>query len=259
MGKLYPALRQELVRLKVGGVVSMPTYPTASLTVNVGAAELQFRLSSTCSSLLFSNKRYEVEDYFETAETVAALVRDRVVALKREEGQMSIGEIRKRLSQLANDLRQAGDYSLAHRTVKVSNLLAEEKTPEEAEEGPDDDYGFEEDENADPEAKDFMTAEDLQKALRELGMKVEKFVEKHEEPKAPKVESAHKPPRGPKALGKYYKQCRNRYKGTDAPEYCAKVSWSIYCSRVNPEYKGCTKYGKKFGPPYSGPLTKHKK
>lgn len=57
---------------------------------------------------------------------------------------------------------------------------------------------------------------------------------------------------GPKRLDKYYTPCMKRYKNK---EYCARVSWSIYCSHVDPKYPGCTRYGKKWGKPYSKPLS----
>lgn len=43
---------------------------------------------------------------------------------------------------------------------------------------------------------------------------------------------------GPNRLNKYYIKCMERYPGSK--EYCAKVSWSIYCQHVNPNYPGCT-------------------
>lgn len=69
----------------------------------------------------------------------------------------------------------------------------------------------------------------------------------------PLVAADFKPPAGPPELGKYYSKCRERY---DDKEYCARVAWNIYCSHVNPGYEGCTQFGKKWGPPYSGPKSK---
>ncbi len=60
---------------------------------------------------------------------------------------------------------------------------------------------------------------------------------------------------GPKRVSKYYEPCMKR---RNDKEYCARVSWSIYCSNVNPEHKGCTKFGKKWGRPYSAPVAKKK-
>jgi hypothetical protein len=50
---------------------------------------------------------------------------------------------------------------------------------------------------------------------------------------------------------KYYDKCMKR---KDDAEYCARVAWSIYCAHVNPKYKGCTGYGKRWGRPYSEPI-----
>lgn len=36
-------------------------------------------------------------------------------------------------------------------------------------------------------------------------------------------------------------------------EYCARVAWQVYCSHVNPDYKGCTPAGK--GPELAGPIS----
>lgn len=59
--------------------------------------------------------------------------------------------------------------------------------------------------------------------------------------------------RGPakKPVNRYFQQCMKRKKDD---EYCARVAWSIYCAHKNPGYKGCTKYGKKWGKPYSAPV-----
>ena len=46
-----------------------------------------------------------------------------------------------------------------------------------------------------------------------------------------------------KALSKYYSKCFDRY---GDKEYCSRVAWTIYCSYKNPEYKGCTKRGKRW-------------
>lgn len=51
-----------------------------------------------------------------------------------------------------------------------------------------------------------------------------------------------------KRLHKYVDPCMKRYGN---PAYCWRVAWSIYCSHVNPKYPGCTKYGKRWGKPYS--------
>src|SRR3990172_6760215 len=60
--------------------------------------------------------------------------------------------------------------------------------------------------------------------------------------------------RGPKRLNKYYEKCMDQYGETKGKEYCARVAFSIYCANVNPSYKGCTKFGKKWGKPYSAPI-----
>lgn len=62
---------------------------------------------------------------------------------------------------------------------------------------------------------------------------------------------------GPKKVKKYYEECMKSKKHDK--EYCARVAWSIYCSNVNPDYEGCTMYGKKWGRPYSAPVSKKKK
>jgi len=56
-----------------------------------------------------------------------------------------------------------------------------------------------------------------------------------------------------KRLHKYVDPCMKRYRN---PAYCWRVAWSIYCSRIDPKYPGCTKYGKKWGKPYSQKLSR---
>ena len=58
----------------------------------------------------------------------------------------------------------------------------------------------------------------------------------------------------PKDVDRYYKDCRKKQKGK-SKEYCARVAWQIYCMHKNPDYKGCTKFGKTKGPPYSKPIS----
>lgn len=60
----------------------------------------------------------------------------------------------------------------------------------------------------------------------------------------------------PDPVNRYYRACRD--KGGNAKEYCARVAWSIYCSRKNPGHPGCTRYGKNWGRPYSTPLSQSK-
>lgn len=61
------------------------------------------------------------------------------------------------------------------------------------------------------------------------------------------------PPEVKKKLKEYYDKCQERYKDK---EYCSRVAWQIYCMHVNPEYEGCTEYGKTKGQPYSKPVSK---
>jgi hypothetical protein len=56
-----------------------------------------------------------------------------------------------------------------------------------------------------------------------------------------------------KRLHKYVDPCMKRYGNK---EYCWRVAWNIYCSHVDPKYPGCTKYGRKWGKPYSRPLSR---
>lgn len=58
----------------------------------------------------------------------------------------------------------------------------------------------------------------------------------------------------PSPVNRYYRKCRDK-QGDRGKEYCARVAWSIYCAHKNPEHGGCTKYGKKWGRPYSGPIS----
>jgi hypothetical protein len=53
-------------------------------------------------------------------------------------------------------------------------------------------------------------------------------------------------------LDRYVGTCMKRYRD---PGYCWRVAWSIMCSHVNPNYPGCTKYGKRWGKPYSKPIS----
>lgn len=47
--------------------------------------------------------------------------------------------------------------------------------------------------------------------------------------------------KGPKAANDIYLKCRAK---SDDKAYCARVAWQAYCTNINPDYKGCTKYGK---------------
>jgi hypothetical protein len=59
-----------------------------------------------------------------------------------------------------------------------------------------------------------------------------------------------------KRLHKYVDPCMKKYNN---PGYCWRVAWNIYCSNVNPRYPGCTKYGKRWGKPYSRPLSRKRR
>lgn len=47
----------------------------------------------------------------------------------------------------------------------------------------------------------------------------------------------------PADVERYYDDCRKKYP-EKGEEYCARVAWQIYCTHKNPDYPGCTKYGK---------------
>jgi hypothetical protein len=47
----------------------------------------------------------------------------------------------------------------------------------------------------------------------------------------------------PADVERYYKDCRKK-SPNKGKEYCARVAWQIYCTNKNPDYPGCTKYGK---------------
>lgn len=64
---------------------------------------------------------------------------------------------------------------------------------------------------------------------------------------------AKKHMRGPVKLNKYYTKCMKRYSNK---EYCSRVSWEVYCQHVNPKHKGCSKYTKEIGRPYSSQKAK---
>ena len=56
---------------------------------------------------------------------------------------------------------------------------------------------------------------------------------------------------GPADVSRYYDDCKKKNPDKD-DEYCARVAWQIYCMHKNPDYPGCTKYGKTRA---SGPIS----
>ena len=58
----------------------------------------------------------------------------------------------------------------------------------------------------------------------------------------------------PPDVNRYYADCRKK-QPAKSKEYCARVAWQVFCSHKDPDYPGCTQFGKTRGPPYSGPLS----
>lgn len=83
--------------------------------------------------------------------------------------------------------------------------------------------------------------------LREM---VEKYRGEGLEPVEPELDEAN----WPADVERYYQECMKKQPGK-GKEYCARVAWSIFCAHKKPDYPGCTKFGKKWGKPYSKPLS----
>lgn len=57
----------------------------------------------------------------------------------------------------------------------------------------------------------------------------------------------------PAKVNELYERIKKKSPGKDK-SYYARTAWDVYCQHVNPDYEGCTKYGKKRGKPYSAPI-----